>query len=186
MSVPTQESKSPVRAAQNNAALPADKITRPHSKGTTASQRAIQLALHHLQRHAYQDAVAVLKAAGHEARVRDVLGVCLMRAGEVEQAVQLYRQMVLVPNSVYPRPEISDQCKRNYATALLLKGLPSGALDVLAFCSDVRDPRAVEIRAAITRWERSLSWFRRWDWKLNRIEPPHCRVPIEFEAGEIS
>lgn len=185
MSVPTQEPKSPVRAAQDNVVHPADTTTRQQAKGKTASQRAINLALHHLQRHAYQDAVAVLKAAGHEGRVRDLLGVCLMRAGEFDQAKQLYRQLVLVPNSVYPRPEINDACKRNYATALLLAGLPSGALEVLAFCCDVRDPRAVEIRAAIKRWEQSLSWFRRWDWKLNRIEPPHCSVPIEFEAGEL-
>ncbi|QEG38430.1 hypothetical protein UC8_03870 [Roseimaritima ulvae] len=61
----------------------------------------------------------------------------------------------------------------------------TGALEVLAFCSDHSAPRAQEIHAAIKRWEQSLSWFRRWDWKLNRIEPPQCRVAIDFEAGEV-
>ncbi len=105
--------------------------------------------------------------------------------GEYEQAVQVYRQFVLLPNSVVERPNISDACKRNFATALLLKGLPSGALEVLAGMHDMYNLRAVQIRAAILKWEKTLSLFRWLDWKLNFVEPPNCKVPIDFEAGEI-
>lgn len=150
-----------------------------------ASERAIERSLELIADGDYRAAIGILQAAGRDPGVRDLLGVCLMRSGEVEQAVALYRQFVLHPNSVLERPEVSDVCKRNFATALLMKGLPSGALEVLASMHDSESLRSVQIRAAIVNWERTLSFFRRLDWKLNCVEPPNCRVPIDFEPGEI-
>ena len=91
---------------------------------------------------------------------------------------------MLNPGTTTIRFDVDDLTKINFATALMLKGTPSGALDVLA---ELRTPEmlpAVRLRAAIIQWSKSLSWWRRWDWKFNRIDPPNARVPIDFEPGE--
>ncbi len=137
-----------------------------------------------IRRRDYQAAAELLRSAGREPSVRNTLGVCLLRLGHVEEALSVYRQFVLQPGSVTERADVSNVCKRNFAMALLMKGSPSGALDVITETRDPDHPMAVRIRTAIKSWEKSLSLLRRIDWKLNRIEPPRCQVPIDFEPGE--
>lgn len=132
----------------------------------------------------YGRAAALLSAGGHGSQTRNALGVCWMRAGAIEEAVQVYRALVLLPNSVHERFELPDVYKRNFATALLLKGRPSGALDVLNGTRDPDHVAAVRIRAAIQAWAKTLPFFRRLDWRINRVEPANCHVPIDFEPGE--
>lgn len=154
--------------------------------GSTPTQGnpALQKALALVQKNDYLAAANLLASAGREVQVRNALGVCLMRLGKVDQAVEIFRSFVLVPGAVVERPELSNACKRNFATALLMKGLPSGALSVLAETRDREHVMAVRLHSAIKRWEMSLSWFRRLDWKINRCEPPMCHVPLDFEPGE--
>lgn len=159
--------------------------SRPKPSPPAATNPAILRAAEFIKKGDYRRASALLVAAGRDLQVRNTLGVCLMRLGEFEQAVQVYRQLVLMPGSVTERAEISDVYKRNFATALLLRGFPSGALEVLASMHDSESLMSARIRASIKQWERSLSFFRWLDWKLNRIEPPNCRVPIDFDPGEL-
>ncbi len=112
------------------------------------------------------------------------MGVCLMRAGRVENAVDVYRAFVLTPGTLLERPDVNNAYKRNFATALLIRGLPSGALTVLKDTREPDHPMAVRLYAAIKQWEKSLSWLRRLDWKINSIEPANCRIPLDFEPGE--
>lgn len=116
--------------------------------------------------------------------MRNALGVCLIRAGHVDKAVDVFRSFVLMPGTVLERSDVSNAAKRNFATALLMKGIPSGALSVLAEIRDPDHPMALRLEAAIKHWEKSLSWFRRLDWKLNGVEPANCRVILDFEPGE--
>lgn len=134
----------------------------------------------------YESAIKLLQDSRRTTETRDLLGVCLMRSGKLAEAVQVYRQLVLIPGSVMERPEIIDSCKRNFATALLMAGLPSGTLDVLSATADKNHPVAIHLRDCIKRWETTLSFFRRLDWKTGRIEPKNCVVPIDFEPGEIT
>lgn len=145
---------------------------------------ALQRAWGLIQKSDYAGAAALLAAAGRDPHVRNTLGVCLMRMGSVDKAVDVYRSFVLMPGTVLERREVSNASKRNFATALLMKGFPSGALSVLAAIHDPDHPMAVRLYSAITRWEKSLSWFRRLDWKLNGVEPSNCQVPLDFEPGE--
>ena len=149
------------------------------------TRHAIERSIELINHNDYLSAARLLLAAGYDPDVHNLLGVCLMRLGEFEQAVQVYRQLVLMPGSVLERPDINEVYKRNFATALLLKGFPSGALEVLAAMQDSYSLRAVQIRAAIVKWEKSLSLLRWLDWKINAIEPPCCKVAIDFEPGEI-
>lgn len=155
------------------------------SNGTpTQGNAAFQKAWSLIQRNDYSTAANLLASAGHDIHVRNALGVCMMRSGKVDQAVDLFRSFVLMPGSLIERPEVSNACKRNFATALLMKGLPSGAMSVLAETHDHEHMVAVRLYAAVKQWEQSLSWFRRLDWKLNGVEPSDCRVSIDFEPGE--
>ena len=137
-----------------------------------------------IQKNDYAGAVNLLASAGRDPQVRNALGVCLMRSGRIDQAVEVFRSFVLMPGSVMERPDVSNACKRNFATALLMKGFPSGALTVLAETREPEDIMEMRLRSAIKQWEKSLSWFRRLDWKMNGIEPRNCHVPIDFEPGE--
>ncbi len=137
-----------------------------------------------IQKQDYAGAANLLKSAGCDVQVRNTLGVCLMRLGQIEQAVNVYRALVLIPGSVVERAEVSNSCKRNFATALLMKGLPSGTISVLSATGDSDHPIAVRLLSAIRQWEKSLSWFRWLDWKLNGVEPSSCSVPLDFVPGE--
>ncbi|TWU46969.1 tetratricopeptide repeat protein [Rubripirellula reticaptiva] len=166
------------------AAAPVAFSTVNAAKESRALNPTLQKACGLIQKGNFAAAADFLAAAGRDPNVRNALGVCLMRIGHVDQAVDVFRSFVLVPGTVLERPEVSFASKRNFATALLLKGLPSGAITVLA---DIRDPdstRSAQLYAAIRRWEKTLSWFRWLDWKLNSIEPCNCQVVLDFEPGE--
>lgn len=148
----------------------------------SALRRAIQLANHGDCRGAMQ----LLRPQGHDPETMNAMGVCLMRMGQINEATVLYRGMVIKPSCTWVRPEVPTLYKLNFATALLLGGTPSGCLSVL---NDVQDPgnRMVQrLRGAIKAWEAELSFWRRWDWRINRIEPPKCRIKIDFAPGEFS
>ncbi|QDV44459.1 hypothetical protein Enr13x_43250 [Stieleria neptunia] len=114
---------------------------------------------------------------------RSCLGVCALRIGKTDEAIQIFRGLSLSPGTTMVRSDADDVLLINYATALLLGNLPSGALDVLGEIKDRDAPAAVQVRSAINQWASGLSFWRRWDWKLNHIEPPNCVVPIDFAPG---
>ena len=137
-------------------------------------------------RKSYEEAADLLRTAPRSQWTSNTLGVCLLRCGRVDEALQLYRSLALNPGTTTLRPEVDDLTCVNFATALMMKGMPSGAMDVLADMHAVDILPAVRLRAAIIQWSKSLSWWRRLDWKLNRIDPPKAHVPIDFEPGEFS
>ncbi|QDT04433.1 hypothetical protein K227x_28240 [Rubripirellula lacrimiformis] len=138
-----------------------------------------------MHRGDYQAAMGILQSAGRDPSIRNALGVCLLRLGRPADAVAVFRQFVLAPGSVSERSDLSKHYKRNFALALLMNGSPSGALDVLRETRQPDHPAAIRIRDTVKQWEKTLSWLRRLDWKLNRIEPSNCQVPIDFEPGEL-
>ena len=152
--------------------------------GDPISDPTLRRAREWIRNRDYSKAANLLSTAGRDARVRNTLGVCLMRMGKVDSAVEVFRSFVLMPGTVIERSDVNHASKRNFATALIMKGYPSGALDVLAETHDSDHPMAVRLRDAIARWEKSLSLLRWIDWKLNHIEPKNCHVPLNFEPGE--
>lgn len=157
---------------------------RRASQSATPLNPAILRACTLIKKSDYSGAANLLAAAGRDTQVRSAQGVCLMRTGRAEAAVDLYRSFVLTPGTLLERADVSNVYKRNFATALLMKGLPSGALAVLKQTREPDHRNAVRLYTAIRQWEKSLSWWRRLDWKLNAIEPKNCHVPIDFEPGE--
>ena len=144
----------------------------------------IQKTLRLVQRNEFSQAADLLRSAGQTPVTRNALGVCLMRAGKIDEALRIYRNLVLSSGSTWERTEVPSLYKRNFATALLLAGLPAGCLDVLRSAGEAEHPNTLRLRQAIKDWEKSLSFWRRWDWRLNQVVPAHCSIPITFTPGE--
>lgn len=132
----------------------------------------------------YAKMAAKLIAGGRDPSTLNALGVCHMRLGNTAEAVRIYRALALQPGCIWERAGIPAVYKRNFATALLLAGLPSGCLSVLHALDEPEQPRTRELLAAIKAWGDSLPFFQRWDWRLNWAAPKNCSVPISFEPGE--
>lgn len=139
-----------------------------------------------VSRKQYDDAAKLLRTAPRSTWTSNTLGVCLMRSGQIDEALKVYRALLLMPGTTQLRPEADDLCRINFATALMLHGLPSGALEVLNELQSPQLPAAELIRAAIEKWSRTLPLWRRLDWKFNRIDPRGTHVPIDFEPGEFA
>ena len=148
---------------------------------TSALRRAIQMADH----GDCQGALQLLRPQGHAPDILNAVGVCLMRLGKIDDALALYRGMVMKPGTTLVRPEVPTHYKLNFATALLLRGTPAGCLSVLSEVREPENPAVQRLHRAIKGWEAGLSFWRRWDWRINRIEPAKCRVVIDFPPGQL-
>lgn len=147
-----------------------------------AFRRAIQMA----NNGDCKAALQLLRPQGHDPETMNATGVCLLRLGKIGEAVVLYRGMVMKPGCTWLRPEVPTLYKINYATALLLNGTPAGCLSVLNEIRDPDHPTVQRLFGAIKKWEATLPFWRRWDWRISRIEPPRCQVPLGFTPGEFS
>jgi len=178
MTLPTNQENTQIKLRNESATQ--EFTTSGSRDGGPKMQKALGLA----HRNELQSAIELLTSAGTDVATRNALGVCLLRAGKIDNALRIFRGFVLGSGGVSERSDSPAIYKRNFATTLLLAGQVAGCLDTLRNSGDPEHPRAVEIRTAIKRWERSLSFFRRWDWKLNQIEPRNRRVEIDFVPGE--
>lgn len=131
----------------------------------------------------YREAFDSLNATGRSPLRSQMMAVCAMRFGDVDFALNLLRGLCLTPGTTIIRSDTSDTLRINFATALLLKGLPSGTLEILQDVRDRQSSPVCQLKDAIRRWEKSLSWLRWLDWKTSRIEPARTVVPIDFDPG---
>jgi pentatricopeptide repeat protein len=109
--------------------------------------------------------------------VRNARGVCLLRMGKFEEALQLFRQMVLAPGCTWMKRDLPVIYRTNFCTALLLGGHPSGCYNCLGEINEQHHPSVSRLREAMQQWEQQLSWWPWLLWKLG-VEPG---VPIELE-----
>ena len=116
---------------------------------------------------------------------QNIRGVHFLREGNLDEAVNVLRGLVMPPGCTWTRPDAPNLYKRNFATALLLAGHPSGCLELLAEMRDEQHPRVQQLRAAIKRWEKTLSFFQWLNWRTGWIEPANHPVTIDFIPGEL-
>lgn len=124
-------------------------------------------------------------SAERSSRNQNARGVQFMREGKLEDAVSILRSLVMPPGCCWTRLEAPSIYRRNFATALLLSGHPSGCLELLAEMRDEGHPRVQQLRAAIKSWEKTLSFFQWINWRTGWIEPANRPVTIDFIPGEI-
>ncbi|WP_236696010.1 tetratricopeptide repeat protein [Rhodopirellula islandica] len=173
-----------VRTSHSASSIPAFSPPSSPPNRTPELPAALRSVSNLLSQRDYEGVVRRLHSAGRTPAIRNTLGVCLLRSGRKEEALSVFRQFVLSSDGVLERSEVSSACKRNFATALLVNGLVGGALDALNQSGEPDHPRAIELRTCLRDWERSLSWWRWLDWKINRIVAKDCQVPMNFEPGE--
>lgn len=108
--------------------------------------------------------------------------VCLMRLGHPDRAISIYRSMLLI-NGVILRQDAPVVFVVNFATALLLAGNVSGALDMLNEAHQPDHPSVARVRVAIDRWRKSLGFFQRLAFAAGTT--PDKPVPLDFPPGEV-
>jgi hypothetical protein len=130
-----------------------------------------------------QESLDAIKRSRFQGRaLRNVKGVCLLRLGDSQSAVELFRQLTMTPGTVTLRTDCRMIYKTNFATALFMANNVSGCISVLDEINIENNPTVQRLRAAIKNWEKGLSFFQRMQWRLG-IEPSKP-VELNFPPGE--
>ena len=132
----------------------------------------------------FERAFHLLNAKGEDLESQHAKAVCLMRLGRYTEAIAVLRKLVLNPGCIWMRPEIPLLYKTNFATALLLGGHPAGCTAVLSEIDNDNHSSVIRLREIIKRWEKTLSFWQRLNWRWCVIEPVNRPVTIDFVPGE--
>lgn len=128
-----------------------------------------------------------LEMLPHESRTPEAISlraVSLLRLDRAEDALKFLRPITIAAGGTWVNRELPQSVAHNLATALLLTGRPAGCLEVLNDLRDKNHPYANQLRDAIKRWSRSLSWWSRLNWVIGKIEPSNCRIELDFAPGD--
>ena len=172
---------------------PAATATRPAAAQSTGDGTAVATPAPHAS--LYEHAVALLNADNPQGAfellkskfntdqlLKNAFGVCQLRLGNIDQALNLFRGLVLY-NGVCLRPDAPPQMKTNYATALLLSGNIAGCGGVLSEMWDKPTPGTERLQAAIQKWKFSLTFWEKLKqlYGGNTVRP----VTLDFPPGEL-
>lgn len=137
-----------------------------------------------ISRGDYAGALRILPADSKNAEIKNAAAVCLIRLGQFEKAIAVLRSVAL--NSAFQtvREETPEHIRINYAIALVFGGRPAGGLDVLNGVGSAEHRSVRIVHEAIRVWVSEMSFFRKIDWKLNRIAPANPPAPPIEKLGE--
>jgi|GEM_PF-1468347 len=146
-------------------------------------QRQFADARHWMEAGDYEKARHILNASSASDEMKNTKGVCLMRLGHYDDALRLYRNLVLQSGTMWMRPDVPVAWKVNFCTALLLAGHSAGCAASLAEINRDDHPAVVRLRAAMADWKRSLSSWQKFLFWIGQ-EPNHP-VALSFPPGEL-
>lgn len=109
-------------------------------------------------------------------------GVCLLRLGQADRAVELFRNLVL-SGSLFLRPDVPTAWKVNFATALLMVNNLEGCVQLLAEIQEEDHPGVQRLRAALQSWHNRMSVWEKIRWFLGGQQAR--RVELDFLPGEL-
>jgi thioredoxin-like negative regulator of GroEL len=107
---------------------------------------------------------------------------CLMRLGHHEKAANILRDLVYQGSSLAITSDLPTVVKTNFATALLLTHKVDGAESILDQLDETKDNTTARLKAAVARWNRSLTFFQRLQCLWGTPDVP---VAIDFAPGEV-
>lgn len=162
----------------NRKISPTAKLADSHTPDTVLA-RAKQL----IRQQHYGQALNLLQAAGKDLESKNAKGVCLLRLGQYEAAVSLYREIVFKQGCVWVRPEVPTEYKVNFATALLLSGRNEGGLNVLSQAMDETHLGVQRLRRCIRQWKKGFTLWERAMWMLGGANDMKSQVMLDFEPG---
>lgn len=126
---------------------------------------------------------ALRRSKSNADSIRNARGVCLMRLGRVDEALRLFRSLVLNPGCTWMKPDLPIVYYTNFCTVLLMTRHPAGCLDSLLEIRQKDHPSVVQLQQTIDRWQRSLRGLAWLTWKLGA--EPNVPIPLDFAPGEI-
>lgn len=133
----------------------------------------------------YEQALAVLNRSSFNTEaIRNARGVCLMRLGRIEDALRVFRSLVLAPGSTWMKRDLPVVFCTNFCTVLLLAGHPAGCFDALSEIADRNHPSVVRLRQTLDRWQRTLPFWSWLIWKLG--SDPSVPITLDFAPGEFT
>ena len=150
-----------------------------HQKLLKVRQKAERLLLE----GRYAESIDLLNSILSFGDARNLKGVCQLRMGAFESAVQNYRPLVLDSRTSMVHAGVPDIHITNFATALLLSGRPEGCLEILASVHAPKSPQVIQLHEAIRQWSKTLGWWDWFNWKVGKMSPSHCVVPVTFLPG---
>lgn len=114
--------------------------------------------------------------------VKNARGVCLMRMGKVDGAVEVlrdltFRGLICIPSDT---PALY---KANYATALLMKNYTSQAMEILRGLDPKQHPYIAVLHETVAEWKRGLNPFQRLMCLVTYY--PSRPVALKYPPGEI-
>ncbi len=137
----------------------------------------------HLQAGQPKKALDVLaRSKVHSPWSTNAIAVCLLRLGQADRAVELFRNLVL-SGSLFLRPDVPTAWKVNFATALLLSDNLSGCVQLLGDIHEEDHPGVQRLRAAVGSWHNRLSIWQKIQWFLGG--QPARGVELDFPPGEL-
>jgi len=169
----------PVQPAPPTTVSPTTDEQNSNSKSNVDWMRIRHMA----ETERYKEIIDRLHTGPTSPMVQNARAVCLMRLGRGDDAAQILRQLVMPAGCTWMRPDAPLIYKLNFATSLLLRGLPSGCLSTLREIHEPTHPTSIALQAAVQRWVKSLSPWSRFLWTIGGVEPDGCRVPIDFVPG---
>ncbi|HMP78009.1 MAG TPA: hypothetical protein PKD54_01030 [Pirellulaceae bacterium] len=149
----------------------------------TGTEVSLMAPIRALESGNHEEAFRLLKTMGSAPEVVNLRAVCLMRMGQAHEALALMRGLVLQPGCTWMRSPIPISWQINYATSLLMCGLPAGCVDVLDEIDNESLLSVKQIRSTIEAWSKTLPLIARWQWWLGRVAPHQCRFALSFEPG---
>lgn len=111
----------------------------------------------------------------------NALGVCLLRLGKAQEAIQLFRNLVLPGGGVVTSMEVPACYRLNFASALLADGNYEGFHSFLMDVPPADHAEAKRLHDAHTQWLQSISLGRKVLWRLGLVQPatwPTPPVPV--------
>ena len=131
------------------------------------------------------DALRLLEQSGSRSpETLSAMGVCEMRLGRVESAIERFRAMLFVNGGVGLLPDANPRTVVNFATALLLVGNVAGCVCALDDLAGRGGDDARRIREVIDQWRASLPFARRLGISLSGW-PSNAPIDLPFEPGVV-
>jgi hypothetical protein len=118
-----------------------------------------------------------------QAALENARGVCLLRAGDTEGALQVFGDLVLLSGSGRLSSRVPIAYRINYAAALLRANRVAECLDRLEEIDANQDAAVQRLRSVIANWEAGLTWWEKMKWSFGTS--PSRPVSFDFPLGEL-
>lgn len=136
-----------------------------------------------MQKGDYQQALSALPNDNRNIEVRNTCAVCFMRMHRFKEAMDVLRTVALNSAINVVRNDVPDHVRINFAIALFYGGQPAGGLEALQEIRRESDPCVIMLREQARQWVASMGFFRRLDWRMNRVAPKTMPVPPAEPLG---